>query len=103
MRWLRILGMRFPAKGRKQLVDADIRTIQKDLFDAGIVKLPPADYFFSHQSIVALSEGGDVEWATITRLDDDLRNVLRAVGEIIGFEDMDLQAVEKTLSRPPGR
>jgi hypothetical protein len=80
-RWLRILGIRFPARGHMELKMADLRTIQKDLYDAGIVAISPADYFEIHRSVIALTEGGDVEWRDFDRLASDLQRILKHVSD----------------------
>lgn len=82
-RWLRILGHRFPGRGRVEMKLADLRTIQKDLFDAGILEMSPATYFDIHQSVFALQEGGDVDWRAVERLGVQLDRLLNHVQSVV--------------------
>ncbi|MFN3625987.1 MAG: hypothetical protein ACK4TP_18280 [Hyphomicrobium sp.] len=75
-RWLRLLGRRFPAR-RRALPEADLRTIQKELADRLILKtLSPEEYKPMHAAILAVAEGGDVEWAQLNRLGNFLKQLL---------------------------
>jgi hypothetical protein len=62
---------------------ADLRTIQKDLFDAGVLDMPPAMYFDIHQSVFALQEGGDVDWRALERLGAQLDRLLNHVKAVV--------------------
>ena len=75
-RWLRLLGRRFPAR-RRALPEADLRTIQKELADRLILKeLSPEAYKPIHAATLAVTEGGDVEWGQLDRLEAFLKQLL---------------------------
>lgn len=75
-RWLRILGYRYPGRRHSELKLADLRTIQKDLFDAGILRMTPRDYFQTHLAILAVFEGGDADWTRLQELSAELEQLL---------------------------
>jgi hypothetical protein len=77
-RWLRIMANRFPAR-RGELKRSDLRTVQKDLFDGGIISLTPSQYFIPHQNLMAIFEGGDVSWEKIEQLRRPLHQLLKYV------------------------
>lgn len=75
-RWLRLLGRRFPAR-RRALPQADLRTIQKELYDRLILpQLPPARYQQMHGALLAVFEGGDVDWGSLLELEVHLKTLL---------------------------
>lgn len=75
-RWLRIMANRWPGLRSKEMLFADVRAIQKDLFDNNVIETTPADYHRINRSVLALAEGGDVEWDQIAKLVDDLKSVV---------------------------
>lgn len=79
-RWLRLMAYRFPGSGG-ELKLADLRVIEKDLYDGGILKLAPSSYRRSHANLVAIFEGGDVDWAAVNGLRAPLGDLLRYVEE----------------------
>lgn len=96
-RWLRMTAYRWPA-AEKELPFADLRKIQKDLFDAGVVTTKPSEYFRTHQSILAAIEGGDVEWDRLDALEGDLVAVATRITEYV------LELADRPSSpRPPRR
>jgi hypothetical protein len=75
-RWLRIMANRWPGLRSKEMLFADVRAVQKDLFDNDVIKTTPAEYHRINRSVLALAEGGDVEWDQIGKLVDDLKRVV---------------------------
>ena len=59
--WLRIVGNLHPGRDRRELKNADLRTIEKDLFDQQIIDLQPGRYAAIHRSVLATFEGGDLD------------------------------------------
>jgi hypothetical protein len=74
-RWLRLLAKRFPAR-RRVLPEADLRTIQKELFDRLILPLSPDVYQDLHAEVAAVVEGGDVDWSRLMKLQTSLNGLL---------------------------
>lgn len=57
-RLLRVIAHLHPGTGRRELPDADLRTIQKDLYDHKAMSLKPATYRRLHIDVLAIAEGG---------------------------------------------
>ena len=76
--WLRIMAHRFPAT-RGELKYADLRAVQKDLYDGGIIKLEPGAYYRLHRHLMAIQEGGDVSWGSLQTLAKPLNDILSYV------------------------
>ncbi|MGF9566950.1 hypothetical protein AAIH70_25945 [Neorhizobium sp. BT27B] len=76
--WVRVVGHIFPGQEHVELKQADLRTIQKDLFDYKIVQMHPSHYAGIHNEILAVVEGGDISPARILELVPDLWLVLDA-------------------------
>ncbi len=86
-RWLRIMGHWYPGRRRQELPLADARTIQKDLYDSGVIETPPEDYFETHQSLMALVEGGDANWSRLEAIEHDFRRLVAHVLKELGAPD----------------
>ncbi len=86
--WLRIMAHRFPAT-RGELKYADLRAVQKDLYDGDIIKLEPDAYYHLHRQLTAIQEGGDVSWGSVEELAEPLKDLL--------------SYVEDKVLRPPNR
>jgi hypothetical protein len=74
--WLRIVGNLHPGRERRELKSADLRTIQKDLYDQKIIDLTPGRYATIHRSLLASFEGGDVEVHDLLELQPQVRRLL---------------------------
>lgn len=75
-RWLRLLARRFPAR-RRALPEADLRTIQKELYDRQIMPdLAPYAYQRMHDALLAVGEGGDVSWECLVKLETHIDRLL---------------------------
>jgi hypothetical protein len=74
-RWLRLLARRFPAR-RRALPEADLRTIQKELFDRLVLPLSPDIYQDLHAELAAIVEGGDLDWSRLLKLETPLKGLL---------------------------
>ena len=98
-RALRILGHRFPGRRHKELQKADLRTIQKDLYDAGVIDTPPSDYVRTHQSILALFEGGSPEWPLLHSLEADLNKILDHI--ISKYLQDEAETISEMAAVPP--
>lgn len=79
--WLRVFGNRYPGRDRQEMKHADLRTIQKDLYDARIVEMTPSRYHIVHSGLMAVVEGGDFEPDRIADLEQELRALLKQVAE----------------------
>ena len=79
--WLRIVGYLHPGRERRELKTADLRTIQKDLFDQQLISLPPARYRAIHESLLAAFEGGDFEAQDLLALEPEVRRLLNWAAE----------------------
>ncbi|CBS87184.1 hypothetical protein [Azospirillum lipoferum] len=75
-RWLRILSYRFPGWRRKEMKEADLSTIQSDLYAHNIISLTPKDYKIINQNLMAIAEGGDVDWNQIRKLSSEMQKIL---------------------------
>ena len=75
-RWLRTVSHLHPGRERRELKDADLRTIQKDLFDQRVIDISPRAYRPAHQSLLAAFEGGDFEPRSLLDLEPELRRLL---------------------------
>jgi hypothetical protein len=99
-RWLRIMANRWPGLKSKEMRFADVRAVQKDLFDNGVIRTTPADYHRINRSVLALAEGGDVEWGKIAQLADDLKGVVTRFHDHLTSErPVKLQA--ETIAQTP--
>jgi hypothetical protein len=74
--WLRIVGNLHPGRERRELKSADLRTIQKDLYDQKVIDLTPGRYASIHRSLLAVFEGGDVEVRDLLELQPQVRRLL---------------------------
>lgn len=75
-RWLRIMANRWPGLRSREMRFADVRAVQKDLFDNDVIKTSPVVYHRINRSVLALAEGGDVEWDQLAKLVDDLKDIV---------------------------
>jgi hypothetical protein len=82
--WLRIVGHLHPGRERRELKNADLRTIQKDLFDQQLISLPPGRYRTIHQSLLGAFEGGDFETQDLISLEAEVRRLLDWAAERYG-------------------
>lgn len=99
-RWLRIMANRWPGLRSREMRFADVRAVQKDLFDNDVLKTTPADYHRINRSVLALAEGGDVEWDQIAKLVDDLKGVVTRFHDHLTSErSVKLQA--ETIAQTP--
>ncbi|WP_430387994.1 hypothetical protein [Blastomonas fulva] len=101
-RWLRIMANRWPGSRSSQMKFADVRAVQKDLFDNDVIKTAPADYFRINRSILALAEGGDVEWDQIAKLVNDLKDIVTRFRDHLKPETV-LKLQAKTIGQTPQR
>lgn len=74
--WLRIVGKLHPGSKRSELKDADLRTIQKDLFDQQVIDLRPGRYAAIHRSLLAAFEGGDIQVYDLVELQPQVWKLL---------------------------
>lgn len=79
--WLRLVGHLHPGRERRELRTADLRTIQKDLFDQQIISLPPGRYSTIHQSLLGAFEGGDFAVQDLLTLEPEVRRLLDWAGK----------------------
>jgi hypothetical protein len=92
-RALRLVAWRHPGRRRKELKFADLRTIQKDLYDYKILTLPPARYRKSHRAIMAIVEGGTFSCEAVLALEGELLALWRWASD-----HLDLQPVRPARS-----
>jgi hypothetical protein len=71
--WLRIVGNLHPGREHRELRVADLRTIQKDLFDHNVLEMRPYRYGILHRSLLAVTEGGDFEARELLELEPEVR------------------------------
>lgn len=74
--WLRIVGNLHPGRDRRELKNADLRTIQKDLFDQQIIDMKPSRYATIHQTLLAVFEGGEINLDDLIELQPQVRRLL---------------------------
>lgn len=94
--WLRIIGHLYPGREQRELPVADLRTIQKDLYDQKLIETTPLSYRGIHKSLLAAYEGGDFDLTDLIVLERDVRNLLRWAGE-----RFDLSQPENALAPNP--
>lgn len=82
--WLRTMGHMHPGRERRELKTADLRTIQKDLFDQQLISMPPGRYRTIHQSLLGAFEGGDVDTHDLLALEPEVRRLLDWAAERYG-------------------
>lgn len=82
--WLRIAGNLHPGRDRRELKNADLRTIEKDLYDQQIIDLRPGRYASIHQSVLAAFEGGDLDVQNLLALQPHVRQLLDWASERYG-------------------
>jgi hypothetical protein len=75
--WLRIAGNLHPGRDHQEFRVADLRTIQKDLFDQQVLQMSPSRYGTLHRSLLAASEGGDFEPRDLLLLEPHVRALLK--------------------------
>lgn len=75
--WLRILAYQYPGKGRRELQPADLRVLVKELYDQNVLSLQPRQYASIHRQILAITEGGDVDPASLDFLRPHLEELLQ--------------------------
>jgi hypothetical protein len=92
--WLRIIAHINPGTARTELQYADLRTLQKDLFDEGILEMSPASYGLVHLQMMAIVEGGDVEPKTLLDVQTELQKLLLWSAKHYGVTVPDLRAPE---------
>lgn len=100
-RWLRVLARRFPAR-RRALPEADLRTIQKELYDRQIMPdLPPHTYQPMHDALFSVVEGGDVSWDCLVKLGSQLDRLLEWVEKamIVDIAPKQTDTFEKAVAR----
>jgi hypothetical protein len=95
--WLRIVGKLHPGSERRELKDADLRTIQKDLFDQQIIDLRPGRYAVIHRSLMAVVEGGDVDLRDLTELQPQVWRLLDWATDRYGVPRLEIEAGPDSL------
>jgi hypothetical protein len=90
--WLRIVGNLHPGREHRELREADLRTIQKDLFDQSLLKISPYRYGILHGSLLSVSEGGDLDPRKLLELEPEVRELLDWATARYGGQD-----AEKTV------
>ncbi len=85
-RWVRLAGNLNPGRARRELKLADLRTIQKDLFDQKVLTLTPHRYRVIHNAVLAIVEGGDIEPKLLLELEPDLRTLIRWAADHFGVK-----------------
>lgn len=71
-RWTRALRL---CGKRYRMSDAHLQTIQSDMYSRTVLTMGPKDYTKVHRSVMALHEGGDVDWDAIRRLGPELERL----------------------------
>lgn len=92
-RWVRLAGNLNPGRARRELKFADLRTIQKDLFDQKVVILTPSRYRIIHNAVLAIVEGGDIEPKLLLELEPDLRTLMRWAAGRFGVEYQEIDGL----------
>lgn len=82
--WLRIVGNLHPGRERRELKNADLRTIEKDLFDQQVIDLQPGRYAAIHRSVLATFEGGDLDVRDLLELKPHVWRLLEWASERYG-------------------
>lgn len=95
--WLRIVGKLNPGSRRSELKDADLRTIQKDLFDQQVIDLRPASYAAIHRSLLAAFEGGDVDVRDLIGLQPQVWKLLDWAGDRYGAPQAEIDSSRDDL------
>ncbi|APL95517.1 hypothetical protein FIM10_18530 [Sphingomonadales bacterium 56] len=88
--WVRIAGTIHPGRERRELKTADLRTIQKDLFDQKVLLMLPANYAPLHRALLAAFEGGDVEPRRLLDLEPQVQRLLDWAAERYGVADAEM-------------
>jgi len=73
-----VCGRRISTK-KENFRYADLRTIQKELYDLRVLRMKPDDYYSVHRSILALSEGGDVSPHKVDKLEKEFARLLKFI------------------------
>ena len=97
--WVRIAGNLHPGREHREMKSADLRTIQKDLFDQKIIQLAPGRYCTIHQSVLAAFEGGDLEPQHLLELEPDVRVLLDWAAERLGAPQDEVPTSTSLLGR----
>lgn len=97
--WLRIAGNLHPGRAHQEFRVADLRTIQKDLFDQQVLQMPPSRYNTLHRSLLAISEGGHIEPRDLLALEPDVRALLRWAAAHYDVRDADAEPESGGLFR----
>ncbi|WP_449253184.1 hypothetical protein [Brevundimonas naejangsanensis] len=84
--WLRVAAYRFPGRQRMELKTADLRIIQKDLYDHGVLDMPPREYRALHDAVLSVTEGGDVECERLLKLEAPLQALWSWMAQKIDFK-----------------
>lgn len=74
--WLRIVAHLHPGRDRRELKTADLRTIQKDLFDQELLDMRPEKYRPIHVSVLATFEGGHIAVESLLSLEPELGRLM---------------------------
>ncbi|OYD80153.1 hypothetical protein CHT98_32700 (plasmid) [Azospirillum brasilense] len=90
-----MFAYRYPAT-KGVLKQADLRTIQSDLYAKQVLLTHPRNYRPTHRSLMAIMEGGDVDWSRVRQLKPELeRLVAQARKDMLPKE-----RVKKSPNRP---
>lgn len=95
--WLRIVGNLHPGRERRELKNADLRTIEKDLFDQQIIDLKPGRYATIHHSVLATFEGGDVDLQHLLELQPHVWRLLDWASDRYGAPPLEAEANPDSL------
>lgn len=92
--WLRIASHLYPGREHQELKTADLRTLQKELYDQRIIEMPPFAYRRVHRNLLAIAEGGDVEFEALLKLEPDVRRLIKWAALRYGVADEKLSEPE---------
>lgn len=95
--WLRIAGNLHPGRDRRELKNADLRTIQKDLYDQQIIDLRPGRYATIHHSVLAAFEGGDLDVKNLLDLQPHVRQLLDWASKRYGAPKLEAEPDQGSL------
>lgn len=85
-KWARAAGQMHAGRSDRSMRTADLRTIQKELYDHQVVAMPPTEYNAVQRDLMAINEGGDFSAANVLRLEGEVRSLLAWVSARHGID-----------------